>query len=166
MKKVLFLSCDSLAGFVTDDQLLAAKLKDSGRYEVSTASWSSKTNWSLYDVVIIRTTWDYTQRHQEFLTVLKEIEDSGAQLLNPLSTVKWNYHKGYLSELQEAGIFIVPTVFFEAKDKPKIPDAWNANRFIIKPAISASAKDTKILSRAQFENELATHLHPGSWLLQ
>lgn len=69
----------------------------------------AKVNWSEYDVVVIRSTWDYQDNADEFINVLTVIDKSAAVLLNSLKTVQWNISKTYLKQLAQQGIAIVPT---------------------------------------------------------
>lgn len=93
-----------------------------------------------YDLAVIRSTWDYFQRLEEFHTVLAGLQ---VPLLNSLDTVKWNSHKGYLVQLAAAGVPVVPTSVVPAGTQPEdLPDLGGAahrHGFIIKPAVSAGA---------------------------
>ncbi|HXH73654.1 MAG TPA: hypothetical protein VNJ08_01720 [Bacteriovoracaceae bacterium] len=160
MKKLVFLSCDSLENVVGDDDLLVKEL--CGNFEITSRSWTHDENWSNYDAVIVRTTWDYMQRPMEFLDTLTKIQLSGVKLFNPFSVISWNIHKFYLQELEAGGIFIVPTLFIKSEDIISIPDEWKAEKFVLKPAISAGAYQTKVVTRKEIER---TKLK-GEWLLQ
>lgn len=161
MKKLVFLSCDSLGGYVLDDHLLLDELKND--FEVTTVSWNRPQDWSKFDAVIIRTTWDYMRWPIEFQNTLKEIQLSGAKLFNSFSVVAWNIHKFYLKELQSQGTVIVPTVFFSHDELPVVPLDWSCSRFILKPAISAGAYKTTVISHDDLK---ALKLDAGDWLLQ
>ncbi len=159
MKKIAFLTCDSLPGIAPDDVSLVNELTRNGQFLVETPSWRSSTNWTLFDFVIIRSTWDYTSAPVEFLNVLQKIS-SETTLLNSFEVVNWNYHKGYLKELASKGILIVPTLFFSHDEKIEIPSNW-PDKLIIKPAISATSSFTSIVERDSFPK-----LHPADWLCQ
>ncbi|MBI1191553.1 MAG: hypothetical protein GC205_00070 [Bacteroidetes bacterium] len=145
MKKVAFLSIDSLDGFVCYDHLLEAPLRAIG-WQVETVSWHrNDVSWQDYDAVLIRSTWDYQDNPEAFLKALEAIEDSGAHLENPLELVRWNLHKGYLRDLERQGILVVPTLFRDAGAPLNLGDAFadaGVNELVIKPAISANADQT------------------------
>ncbi len=164
-KKLALLTCDQLNGLCVDEQVLALAIDQSSTYEYEAHTWNSNTDWTKFDAVLIRNTWDYHEHTEEFLAVLKKIESSGVKLLNSSAVVEWNYHKGYLKELEKKGVKIVPTEMFT--DLPKIPADWKGDRFIIKPAISATAWKTYIVTRAEIESgEVKKYLHPADWMLQ
>jgi glutathione synthase/RimK-type ligase-like ATP-grasp enzyme len=158
--KIVLLSCDSLSGYVIDEHFLVEALTQEG-HSVSTLSWSADTDWKQFDCAVIRTTWDYTQRSQEFCEKLKLISDQ-TKLYNSLDTIKWNIHKSYLGTLEKKGVVIVPTLFFKHDEKIVIPKDWSAEKIVIKPAISAGAYQTYVVDRDQILAELT----PGDWLCQ
>ena len=103
--------------------------------------WNSPQDWSAFDVVVIRNTWDYTDDREAFLAWTREVESATA-LLNPAEIVRWNTDKVYLRDLIEAGVPVVPTDFLD----PGMDVAeWSppaADEYVIKPAVSAGSRDT------------------------
>lgn len=165
-KKICFLSCQAFAGKVADDQIAIDLLEKNGDYKVTSLPWDDEANWSEFDLVIIRTTWDYVQRPKQFIEKLALIS-SQTKLVNSLDVVKWNHHKGYLKELESKGINIVPTHMFKFPGEIQIPTNWNYQRFIVKPAISATAYKTMIVTRAEIESfSFKAEMIEGDWLLQ
>ena len=137
---------DSLAGFVSDDELAVEPLKKLG-WDVQTVSWRDKTaDWNDFEAVIIRTPWDYQREPEAFLEVLRNIDKSKARLENPLKIVEWNLNKLYLRELENAGIKIVPTIWGEEKISESLFKNWlghfGADELVIKPIVSATAEFT------------------------
>jgi glutathione synthase/RimK-type ligase-like ATP-grasp enzyme len=166
MKRICFLSCQSLKGLVNDDGLVITELKKNGEYQVTEIPWDNEADWASFDLAVVRTTWDYVPRFQEFLKKLEFIA-SQTKLLNSLEVIQWNYHKGYLKELESRGVNIVPTVMFAFPGEIKIPSQWKEERFIVKPAISATAFKTMIVSREDLTKEsFLAELFPGDWMLQ
>jgi glutathione synthase/RimK-type ligase-like ATP-grasp enzyme len=100
-------------------------------------SWDSPADWGSYDLVVVRNTWDYATRREEFLAWADKIEN----LANNAEVLRWNTDKRYLRELAEAGIPVVPTLW----DPEGLPE-WND--YVIKPAISAGAANTARWSAA------------------
>lgn len=136
---------DDMSGYVSDDELAIAPLNDLG-WDVKTISWcDSSVNWNDFEIVIIRTTWDYQRRPSEFLEVLQKIEASSARLENPLDVVKWNLDKRYLREVGSRGVEIVPTIWDGIYDDRSFY-RWMADlgtdELIIKPTVSATAEHT------------------------
>ena len=136
---------DSLDGYVSDDELAIEPLRDLG-CDVQTVSWRDTTvDWNSFNIVVIRTTWDYQRAPDAFLAVLQEIESSKARLENSLDVVKWNLDKRYLRELASKGINVVPTIW-DGVYTHKSFDVWldelNCRELIIKPTVSATAEHT------------------------
>ena len=112
MCRCAFLTMDNLTGYVSDDELTITHLHDVG-WTVEMVSWRKDYNWSQFDVVVIRTTWDYQNDPDAFLAVLESIASSGAHLENSLELVRWNMQKTYLRDIALKGASIVPTLWQE-----------------------------------------------------
>ena len=166
MKKLCLLSCQSLDGYIVDDELLVKELELNGEYAVSTIPWDNEVDWSSFDLVVIRTTWDYAQRSEEFLKKLTFIA-SQTRLCNSPEVVKWNIHKGYLGELAHKGAKLVPTHMFKFPGPIDVPVDWQHEKLIIKPAISAGSFKTMIVTREDLKTDkLKSELFAGDWMLQ
>lgn len=158
MSRIAFLTMDSLADFVSYDQLVLDLLRESGVI-VDEVSWRSRgVCWDDYELVVIRSPWDYQQHAEAFLQVLETIECSQATLLNPLSIVRWNIRKHYLRELEQQGISIVPTIWL---DSPRVSQLRNAfdqlgsDELVGKPLIGANADHAHRLFRGSEEAALS-----------
>ena len=149
---------DSLEGWVTDDELAAEPLREL-RWEVTPVSWRRQdVDWSQFEVVVIRTTWDYHLDLDAFLRVLERIDGSGARLANPLALVRWNARKTYLRDLLYEGLPVVPTVWGASPDSADVEglfDELESEEIVIKPVISASAHDTFRLRRGSDAAKIA-----------
>lgn len=154
MNKICFLSTDNLDGYVFDDDLAIEPLRKLG-WEVSTIPWRADVDWNDFVAVIIRTTWDYQDSPDEFLSALQQIDESKARLENSLQTVEWNLSKEYLRDLETKGVKIVPTVWGEKMPDENDFNSWldhfQTDEIIIKPIISATAQDTFRLKTFQPE---------------
>lgn len=124
------------AGFWEHDRdgpLLLAAL-DAAGVDAAPVQWDSPADWHSYDLVVVRSIWDYTTRHQEFLDWAASVP----RLANRTSTLVWNTDKRYLGDLRTAGVPTVPTTFVEP-GKPYRPPAY---AHVVKPTVSAGARDT------------------------
>ena len=166
VKKICFLSCHDVDQLVMDDHLAIHEMEKNGEYIVTTIPWDDEADWASFDLVVIRTTWDYVPRYAEFLKKLEKIA-TVATILNPPEVVKWNIHKGYLKELESKGVTIVPTHMFKYPGEIKIPAGWSYQKYIVKPAISATAYKTIIVSKENIESlSFKEMMTEGDWLLQ
>jgi hypothetical protein len=158
--RVAIATCAPLADGWPDDRLLAEAMRERGA-EVRFGVWDDPAfDWSGFDSVLIRSTWDYTLDRERFLGWAWSLE---GRLENPPAIVEWNSDKHYLSDLAAAGIATVPTVYVEPGEAG--PDL--AGEVVIKPTVSAGARDTgrfspaahgqarKLLERLQSEHRTA-----------
>lgn len=141
---VAFVTSDKNGGRITDDdQILADALVDSG-CEVSAAVWSDAgIAWQDYDAIVIRSSWDYHLRSEEFAGWLERIAD--LPVWNPVATLRGNMHKSYLLDLAETGLPVVETRLYRARERcdlKALRDETGWQEFVVKPAISATAHNT------------------------
>ena len=151
--RIAILSTDKLPAFLgenhpTEDSLFAEdlvlidELKQLGHF-AEKVTWSRQDHaWNQYDLAVIRSTWDYIDHLDSFLSTLKHIESSGVRVINPYDTVMWNHDKRYLSQLSADGLNIVPGRFIDR-------DQFNAGEveaylaehqsIIIKPVVGVGA---------------------------
>jgi glutathione synthase/RimK-type ligase-like ATP-grasp enzyme len=118
-----------------DDELLARALRDRGA-EASIEVWDDPAaGWDDFDLVVIRSTWDYPRRRDEFLAWVDRIGD---RLHNAPAVVRWNSDKRYLGDLAEAGIRVVETHYIA----PGEPAPELEGEVVVKPNVSAGGRDT------------------------
>jgi glutathione synthase/RimK-type ligase-like ATP-grasp enzyme len=92
-------------------------------------AWTSDADWSAYDLVVVRSTWDYLDRYDDFLAWA----DGVPRLANPAGVLRWNTDKRYLGRLATAGVPVVPTTYGWAEHE---------GQYVVKPTVSAGARDT------------------------
>lgn len=132
--RIALATCADLPDLDEDGPELLQALADEG-LSVDVQVWDdAEVDWSSYDLVVIRTTWDYWSRHDEFLAWTRRVP----RLVNSADVVGWNTDKTYLRRLSEAGIPVVPTTWLEPGDSFTPP----AEPFVVKPTVSAGARDT------------------------
>ncbi|WP_298224710.1 hypothetical protein [Flavobacterium sp.] len=157
--KIALLTCERLPDLTANDQLLIPELAKHNIISQA-AIWSDKTiNWSDFNCLIFRNTWDYYEKETEFNTWLDHIEKLGIKTLNALEIVKQNKHKFYLRNFQQQGIPILPTVFIEKTNDLNliqiIPAHWT--KAVIKPAFSAGSYLTEVFEVSDIEKINATY---------
>lgn len=132
-----------------DDRLLAAALERAG-LQAAPAVWSDRSvDWRSFDAIVLRSCWDYHRRHDEFLAWLDRLDAAGCRAWNPTRMVRWNSDKRYLIDLARRGVATVPTRIVERASAIPVPDVARAEgwtRFVVKPAVSASAYETHALN--------------------
>lgn len=93
-----------------------------------------------FDLLVIRSPWDYPERPAEFATWLDRAEHA-TRVVNAPATVRWNLDKTYLRDLDSAGIRVVPTTYVMTTDAA-VAAIGALERVVVKPTVSAGARDT------------------------
>jgi glutathione synthase/RimK-type ligase-like ATP-grasp enzyme len=161
-KKRLALICEDPANLFdmarNEDRNLLQALNAAG-WDAVTKDWKdSETDWTDFDLVILKSPYDYHNRLDEFRVWLNKLSVTGVRLLNPVQTVLWNADKHYLREIAAAGFDIIPSVFLEkdtVTDLATLFDRLGADKIIVKPCISGGSKNTFTLTKG--ENSLDEH---------
>jgi glutathione synthase/RimK-type ligase-like ATP-grasp enzyme len=140
-----------------DDKLAAIALRANGAV-VDPTLWDAPANWSSYDAVVIRSCWDYHHRLDEFKAWLASLEIAGMQVFNPPSVMRWNMDKIYLSELQDEGITVLPSVWLLKNTKAQLARILEEKgwpKAVMKPVVSAAADNTTFVTAEQAANHQA-----------
>jgi glutathione synthase/RimK-type ligase-like ATP-grasp enzyme len=149
MKSVAIITYKDAPNLSDSDAVLIAHLAKQG-FHAEPISWDSKTDWSRFDCLVIRSCWDYHLRVEEFLQWLDLLEEQNVTVWNPIEVIRWNHKKTYLRELAEKGIDTIPTVWLE-KNSPAdlftILEENNWEKIVIKPIIGASAHNVTLADR-------------------
>jgi glutathione synthase/RimK-type ligase-like ATP-grasp enzyme len=90
--------------------------------------------WGEVNLAVIRSTWDYATRVDEFLAWVRSVP----HLCNPADVVAWNIDKRYLDELAGAGVAVVPTSYASSGAAVEFPDG----PFVVKPTVGAGSRGT------------------------
>lgn len=149
MNQCAFLTLDETGDFVIDDEHAIEPLKELG-WEVSTVSWRQTNRpWRDFDIVIIRSTWDYWNDVPEFLDTLRQI-NAETRLANRLDLVHWNLAKTYMRDLEGKGIGIVPTRWagsLDINDFARLHEQFGTDEMVVKPVVGANGEDAFRVSR-------------------
>ncbi len=137
---------------------LVAALHGEG-VEPDVVDWDdASVDWARFDLAVLRSTWDYSQRLPEFLRWVDRVSES-TNLFNPREVVRWNTDKHYLGHLANAGVPVVPSTFVEpgenARDRLRafLDDA--REEFVVKPSVGAGSRDAQRYARDEGETALA-----------
>lgn len=169
----------------TEDKKLLESLRTRG-WIAEAKDWKDpQADWPLYDLVILKSPYDYHYRLNEFSTWLHKLSALSVRLLNPVEMVLWNADKHYLKEISEAGFYIIPSIFLEkdvTTDLAGLFTRLGADKIIVKPCVSGGSKNTFTLVKGDPElgkhplNELLRQeafiaqpflkeIHAGEWSL-
>src|ERR1700722_9902235 len=117
--------------------LLVAALEQQS-ISVVIAPWDDATLWSSVPLVVVRSPWDYSDAHQEFLSWARGVA-AVTQLVNPLEVLEWNSHKSYLLDLSSAGVPTLATTLVHHDSSgadQAVALAAYPGEIVIKPAVS------------------------------
>jgi hypothetical protein len=131
---VAIATCGAVAGVEREDLQVIEALSRRGINAVHAVWNDPAVDWSLFPLVVIRSTWDYPDLHREFLAWADQLRS----VLNPLPILRWNTNKRYLGDLAGAELPVIPTHFLGPEDVFEPP----SSSFVVKPAVSCGAKDT------------------------
>ena len=142
MRRVAFLTLSDPTGWVIDDELAVLPLARRG-ITVDTVPWNRPgVDWSRYELVVIRSTWDYQHHAEEFLGTLESIEQV-TRLENSSAIVRWNMRKTYLRDLATRGIETVPTLWRDGLHPGELVPLFEelrSDEAVIKPVLSGTAQ--------------------------
>ncbi|WP_341716761.1 hypothetical protein QQG74_22655 [Micromonospora sp. FIMYZ51] len=151
--RVALVTCADFADLEADDRLVCAPLAARG-IPVTPAVWDDPTvDWAGYDLVVLRSAWDYAPRRDEFLAWAERVP----RLVNPADVVRWNTDKRYLDELSAAGVPTVPTEWV-TPGRSWRPGGGHGE-YVIKPTVSAGAADTGRYDLADPEHRTLAEAH-------
>ena len=151
--KIALLTCEKLPNLNPEDQKIIPALAKHN-IEATAAIWDDKTiNWTDFDYLIFRNTWDYFEKETEFKIWLDQIAQLEIKTLNPIKIITKNIHKFYLREMEQQGITILPTVFIDKTEHLNlaelIPAHWK--KAVIKPAFSAGSYLTEVFEISEIQ---------------
>lgn len=133
-----------------EDRLLTEALEKRGHTVVRTNWDNDSYDWSTTDHIIFRATWDYFDRFDEFKAWLDKVEKL-TNAINPVDTIRWNWDKHYLFDLERAGINIPPTIIIKRGELQNLKERFEASgweKAILKPTISGGAWHTYLIDHS------------------
>lgn len=164
MRRICFVTCRTWPEISESDRLVQRALEAQGA-AVEARAWNAPDAvWEGFDAIVLRSNWDYHFEPDAFVGWLDRLERAGARVFNPPALVRWNLTKAYLLELGRAGVPTVATVILEDESRAGLEAVMAArgwSRLVMKPVISASAHDTRLVSAATLD-EAAAALASGA----
>jgi glutathione synthase/RimK-type ligase-like ATP-grasp enzyme len=141
-------TCSALPDGDEDARPLIEALAARG-IDAASAVWDDASiDWSAFELVVVRSAWDYAERRDAFLDWARSLR----RVLNPVPVLEWSTDKQrYLTDLERAGVPVVPTVFVapgEAFQPPREP-------FVVKPSVSAGGRSSARFEPGEFASARA-----------
>lgn len=142
-------TCEELPSLDPDDRLLASELLRRG-LSVEIATWSDPAvAWENSRLCVLRSTWDYPHRYDEFLDWIERTAAVTA-VRNDARLLAWNADKSYLRDIATRDVPVVPTTWLAPGDRCNLRDlaeerGWR--HLVIKPSRGAAAHDVMLVAR-------------------
>lgn len=130
-------TCSALPNLDDDERMLIPALAAHGLVAEPRVWDDPSVDWDGFRAVVVRSTWDYSDRRSEFLDWCERPR----RLLNLPAVMAWNTDKTYLRELADAGIPVVPTTWVVPGEDRAIPIV-ESGHLVVKPSVSAGARNT------------------------
>jgi glutathione synthase/RimK-type ligase-like ATP-grasp enzyme len=172
MFELAFATCQQFPEMNSDDRLVADALGRKGINVISAVWDAPNTDWSRFDGVVIRSTWDYHLAVDRYAQWLRSFSCGANRLWNPPEVVLPNLNKRYLGALAGRGIEVVPTKCLAAgggRILRKVLEDCGWKEAVIKPTVSASAHGTWRTSLATADadqSRFAAQIHRQDLLIQ
>jgi glutathione synthase/RimK-type ligase-like ATP-grasp enzyme len=166
--RIAIATCADYADLKVDDDLLREALRGRG-VEAISATWDETgDDWSGFDLCLVRSTWDYHEKHRQFLAWTRRVEAAMA-LHNPADLIAWNSDKRYLRQLAAAGVPTVPTLWVERGSDLDLEGELQVRGWaeaVIKPVVDLGAKNLHRVRAGEAQDALATALARGEAMVQ
>ena len=155
-RRIALVTCEVLPEPDPDQELLLAALRGAG-VDAHLLPWDGAgvEPPGAFDLCVLRSCWNYPRAPEAFLAWCERAATE-SRLANPLPAVRWNLHKGYLRELEAAGVPTVPTAWVargEETDLGEILDRQGWDEAVVKPAVSAASLHTRRFGRQDLDGE-------------
>lgn len=140
-------------------EVLEAAL-DARGIEWAWAVWDdAEVDWQACDLIAVRSTWDYVERAEEFLTWARRTEVA-PRLLNGADVFAWNLDKSYLAELEGRGeVPTVPTRVLADDARERVQDLADARAefgdLVVKPRTGAGGVGVVVVESMDALDEVA-----------
>ncbi|MDP1830034.1 MAG: hypothetical protein Q8L48_42620 [Archangium sp.] len=167
--RIGFLTSTQFSTLYEDDRLAADELRRRG-HTVEPIIWTEPNDLDAFDLVVMRTPWDWFHHRARFRAFLESLPSVRARVVNPPAQLLAFADKTYLPRLQAAGVAVVPTEQLASSELHRVPEllanhGWN--RAVLKPAFTANAVGARLFEAADASRvvaELEKDAEP--WLLQ
>lgn len=133
-RSIALVTCAGYADLHEEDRAVIAPLARRGVTALPAVWDDPDVDWTSFDLSVIRSTWDYPNRRDEFLAWAASVPS----LANPADVLSWNTDKRYLNELAQAGLPVVETTWFGPGDDADL-SRFATGEVVIKPSVGAGS---------------------------
>ena len=158
--RIAFVTCADLLVLDPDDELLADAVRRLGSEVVPCAWDDGEVDWAGFDLVLLRSPWDYHLRRDAFVHWAQRVERV-APLRNRGETVAWNTDKTYLRTLAGQGVPTVPTRWLrrgETADLPALLAERGWREAVVKPSVGLGSSGLLRIHAGDADGSGGAHL--------
>jgi glutathione synthase/RimK-type ligase-like ATP-grasp enzyme len=164
MADVLLATCAELPDGEPGGDLLLDALAERG-VSARFAAWDDPAvDWSASRLVMVRSTWDYDGRRDDFLAWCRGVGD---RLVNDVHAIAWNTDKAYLVDMGQTSLPVVPTVAVDEEGEIAPAVAAFAPA-VVKPRVGAGGRGVVVFDGQPGgpEGLDESHIEIGPWVVQ
>ena len=150
MKKVALVSSRKWCFRSRGDIALQEELCRIG-IEAQIISWEDSVDWTEFNLVLLRSPWDYYEHYSEFCTWLSNLKREKVHLANGVDQIRNNIDKGLqMKHLQSCKVPLLPySVCKNIEEVDKLYRSSCNGKIVVKPTVSASGHNTFLINLAQ-----------------
>ena len=156
MQNVAFIECGESIHDLKQDEPAVSLLQTQYGCQAAFVSYQTPIEkLRRFDLVILRTCWEYHNHSDAFLDFLRTIEEAQLNVWNPPDMVRWNLDKRYLQDLEQEGVPIIDTAWHTQGRNDNLHAVLASREWrkvVIKPSISAGSNDTHVVTLDEAEN--------------
>ncbi len=171
-KRIAFVTCSKFPVLNSDDQSALPVLQSLG-LDAEPAEWDAPgVDWKRYDAVVVRSTWNYWLKYDQFLGWVSKVEGLGIPFFNPPEILRGNTRKTYLRGIQAKGVAVLPTHWVEDGNRQPLAQILRQRGWqeaVLKPSLSGGADRTCRISQEtaeKFEGALTEILASAEAMIQ
>ena len=138
---VAIVTCREMPEPDPDEEVLQHALSAAGLAPALVAWDDPAVDWQRWDLAVLRSPWNYIDHLDAFLSWAEQTA-ARTRLLNPVEVVRWNTHKGYLRDLADQGVPVVPTAWIGVGEKIGLAEVMATQGWadvVAKPVVGAGS---------------------------
>lgn len=163
MINIAIVSSNKWINKVQSDKALNLALNNEG-INSQIVSWEEYINWLDFDLIILRSTWDYYGNYKRFCEWLKYLKQSRAHVANGIDRILCNINKTTQFEtMSNCPISLIPSIICNNYETAQRWITHNRyDKVVVKPSISASGHNTFLVEKEKsLDMAITTILHSG-----
>ena len=153
MRRIAIVTSNKWFRRCREDLHLEKKLAEAG-FCPEIVPWSGQVDWIGYDLIILRSMWDYHHEYEAFSRWLRELAMSGAAVANGVERILQNINKAeQIKALAHCAVHTVPSVI--CRSSGEILEAVRTaqtSSVVVKPGISSSGYHTYRIDKTDPEH--------------